>query len=72
VQPELELGDHAKVAATAAQAPVQVGVLGLAGPHEVAVGGHDLEAGHVVARQAEPARQPAHPATQRQPADTGV
>jgi hypothetical protein len=42
VEPELELGDDAEVAAAAADAPEQVGVLVLAGAYHAAVGQHDL------------------------------
>jgi hypothetical protein len=53
VQPELELGDDAEVAAAAADAPEQVGVLVLAGPYHPAVGEDDLSRDEVVAGQAE-------------------
>jgi hypothetical protein len=59
VQPELEPGDDAEVAAAAAQAPVQVGMLHRAGD--------DVVAGHAAL-----AGQPAHAAAQRQAADAGV
>ena len=72
VQPELELGDDAEVAAAAAQAPEQVRVTGLVDMQPVAVGGDQLVRLHVVARQPEPAREPAHAAAERQPADAGV
>ena len=44
VQGELELRDDAEVAAAAAQAPEQVGVLALAGVHEAPVGGDHVGA----------------------------
>ena len=72
MQPELELGDDAEVAAAAAQPPEQVRVAGLVDVQPVAVGGDQLERRHVVARQPEPAREPAHPAAERQAADAGV
>ena len=72
VQPELELGDHPEVAPASAQRPVQVGVLGLAGPQHVPVGGDDLERHHVVAGQAGLPGQPAHPAAEGEAADPGV
>jgi hypothetical protein len=43
---------HAEVAAAAAQPPEQVGVLVLAGRHELAVGGDDIRRQQVVAGQA--------------------
>ena len=72
VQPELELGDDAEVAATAAQAPEQIGVPGLVDAQPVAVGGDQLVGLHVVARQAELTREPAHAAAERQPTGAGV
>jgi hypothetical protein len=44
----------------AAQPPEQARVLRLARVQDLAVGGHDLEAGHVVAGQAELPGKPAH------------
>ena len=49
VQPVLELGDHAEVAAAAAQRPEQVRVLLGAGPQHLAGGGDDLGGQQVVA-----------------------
>ena len=72
VQPELELGDDAEVAAAAAEPPEQVRVLGLVDMQPAAVGGDQLERLHVVAREPEPAREPAHATAERQPADAGV
>jgi hypothetical protein len=72
VQPELELGDHAEVAAAAAQRPEQVRVLLRAGPQHLAGGGDDLGGQQVVTRQPELRGEPAEPAAQGQPADPGV
>ena len=43
VQPILEAGDDAEIAATAAHGPEQVGVVGLVGDEDVAGGGDDLD-----------------------------
>jgi hypothetical protein len=72
VQPELELGHDPEVAAAAAQPPEQLGVVGLVNVVPVAFGRDQLVRRHVVARQAVPAREPAHPAAERQPADSGM
>ena len=53
VQLELEAGDHAEVAAAAADRPEQVGVLVGAGAHRLAVGGHDVGGEQVVDGHAE-------------------
>ena len=49
---KLELGDDAEVPAAAADAPEQVGVILLAGPHDAAVREHDFGGDEVVAGQA--------------------
>jgi hypothetical protein len=72
MEPELELGDDAEVAAAAAQAPEQLRVSGRVDAEPVALGGDQLIRRHVVARQPEPAREPAHAAAERQAADAGV
>jgi hypothetical protein len=72
VEGELELGHHPEVPATPTQPPVQVRVLRLADVQELAVGGHDLEPGDVVAGQPVASRQPAHPAAECEPADAGM
>ena len=72
MQPELEAGHDAEVAAAALEAPVQLLVLPGVGADVLALGGDDLERGHVVARQPVLAGQPAHPAAEGQPADAGV
>ena len=72
MQPELELDDDSEVAATAAQAPEQVGVLIGGRAHDVAVRGDDGAGHDVVAGETVLAGQPAHAAAQRQPADAGV
>jgi hypothetical protein len=59
VQAELEFGDEAEVAAAAADAPEQVGVLTLAGAHDPPVGQHHLGRDEVVAGQAVLRRSPA-------------
>ena len=72
LQPELELGHHAEVAAAAAQSPEQLRVAGLVDAEPLALGGDQLVRRHVVARQPDPAREPAHAAAERQPADAGM
>ena len=71
VQPELEPGHDAEVAAAATQRPEQVGVLVLAGAHELAVGQHDLGGEQVVDRQPARARQVPEPTAERDPAHAG-
>lgn len=72
MQGELELGDHAEAPAASADRPEQVPVLGLAQAPDLAVRGDDLGGHEVVDAQAVLPGQPAHPTTERQPADTGV
>src|SRR5260370_15230254 len=72
MQPELELDDDSEVAATAAQAPEQVGVLIGGRAHDVAVRGDDGAGHDVVAGETLPARPPANAAAQCQAADAGV
>ena len=69
VQPELERGRDAEVPAAAAQAPQQLGILVLAGVHELSVGGDDVGGEQVVAGQADLAHQPADAAAEREPGD---
>ena len=72
VEPELELGHDTEVAAPAAQTPVQVRMLGRARADRLASGRDDRVRLDVVARQPVLAGQPAHAATERQPADARV
>ncbi len=72
LQLEGEVGDDPEVAAAPAQPPEQVGVLGLRGPHDRAVGDHDLARPQRVDRQPHLAHQVADPAAERQPGDAGV
>src|SRR5713101_2017887 len=58
----LEGGDHAKVAASAAQAPEQVGVLGGTHGQHLAIGSDQISGQEVVAGEAVLARQPAEAA----------
>ena len=67
----LEGGDHAEVASPAAQRPEQVGVVGLAGDHELAVGGDDVGRDQAVAGHAVGAPKPALATAERQPGDPG-
>ena len=72
VQPVLEFGDHAEVAAAAAQRPEQVRVLLGAGPQHLTCGSDDPGGQQVVARQPVLRGEPAEPAAQGQPAYAGV
>ena len=71
VQPEGERGDHAEVAAAAAEGPEQVRFLGRARPHLAAVGQHDLRREQVVDGQSVRPRQMTESTTEGQAADTG-
>jgi hypothetical protein len=71
VEPELERRDHAEVAATTADGPVEVRVVLLARDPEGAVAGDDVGGDEVVARETEPAGEVPDTAAQGQPADTG-
>ena len=72
MQAEAEARDDAEVAATAAQRPEQIGVLGLVGGDDRAIGQHHLGFDQVVASQAVAARQPADAAAQGEPGHAGV
>ena len=72
VQGELEGGDHAEVAAAAADGPEQVRVLTGRGPPHPAVGGDHLGRDQVVDAEPVFAGQPAHAAAQREPGHAGV
>jgi hypothetical protein len=72
VQAELELGDHAEVAAAAAERPEQIRVLGCRSARDPPVGHDDLRGLEVVDAQPGLPGQPAHPAAQRQAGDPGV
>ena len=64
MQLELERGGNAEVAASAAQAPEEVGVLFGARRHRLPVGGHEIDGAQVVDGQAMFAHHPANPAPQ--------
>ena len=72
MQAVLERGHDPEVAAAAAQAPEQVGVLVLARAQQVAVDGHDVGGQQVVDRGAVAAHQPADPAAEREAGDARV
>src|SRR5436190_446280 len=67
----MERGDDAEVAAAAAQAPEQIGVLGFGRDDLAAVGGDDLGLHEVVASEAELALEPTAAAAEREAADAG-
>jgi hypothetical protein len=68
VEPILERGDGAQTGA-AAQSPVEVGILGVAGGHVSAVRGHGFERDHIVRREAVLVAQPTDAAAEREPGD---
>ncbi len=72
VQPQLELGDDAEVAAAAAQRPVEVGVLVGAGAHAAAVGEHDAGRDEVVDGHPVAAALVGDPAAEREAGDAGL
>src|SRR5262249_1483473 len=61
--------DDAKVAATAANCPEQVGVFASAGSAQLAVGGDDVHREQVVAAEAIRPAEPADATTKRKPSD---
>ena len=67
MQPVLDRGDDAEVAAAASQAPEQVGVLLLGRAEEMAVGGDDVEGQCVVAGESEPPAEASEAAAKREP-----
>ena len=69
VQPELEAGCHAKVAAAAADCPEQVRVRLGVRPQELAIGGHDLGGQQVVDGQTVLADEIPNAAAQGDPSD---
>ena len=71
VEPEMELGDDAEVAAAAPQTPEEVGVLVGRRGDDPAVGGDDLGLEQVVAHEAELALEPAAAAAEREARDPG-
>ena len=72
MQPVLEFRHDAEVAAAAADSPEQIRILLLTGVQQLAVGGHDVDAQHVVTGQSELACQAPLPATQGKPGNAGV
>ena len=72
VEAKLELGDDPEVRAGAADAPEEVGVLALARADELAVGRDQVDRHELVDRQAVLPLQPADPAAEREPRETGV
>ena len=72
METEQERGHDPEVPAATADRPVQVRVRRGAGRHELAAGEHDVGLDEVVDGQPELARQVAHAAAEREPADAGV
>ena len=72
LEPELERGRDPEVPAGAAQAPEELGLLGLGRADEPAVGGDELDGGQVVDREPEVALEAADSPAERQPGDAGV
>src|SRR6266511_5313649 len=71
VEPVLERGDDAEVAAPTAQRPKQLGVGVLAAGEVAAVGRHDFRCDEVVAAESEAAREPAEAAAEGETGDPG-
>src|SRR4030095_9788609 len=69
---ELELRNHAEVAAAAARAPIELRILASAGMHDLAVGRDDVDRLQVVDRHAELARNAAKATAKGQAAHTRV
>ena len=72
MEPELERGRDPEIPAGAAQAPEELGLLGLGRADEPPVGRDELDGGQVVDREPEVALEAAHSPTERQPGDAGV
>jgi hypothetical protein len=72
MQSELEVGHDAEVPTAAAHAPEQIRVLVLAGLHELAVGGDDVDGDEVVDAEPVLAHDPADATAESQPGDAGV
>ena len=68
---EQKAGDDPEISTAAAQAPEEIGVLRLAGSHDLAAGEHDIGLDEVIDGEAVLARQISHAATQRQAGDAG-
>ena len=72
MEPELERGRDPEVPTGAAQAPEELGLLGRGRADEPAVGGDELDGGHVVDREPEVALEATDSPAERQPGDAGV
>ena len=72
MEPELERRRDPEVPAGAAEAPEELGLVGLGRAHEPAIGGDDLDGGQVVDREPEVALEAADSPTERQPGDAGM
>ena len=72
MQIEIERGDDTEIAAAAAHAPVQLGILLRARAQDLALPGDDLDGAHVVQRKAEAPRDAAEAAAERETADARV
>jgi hypothetical protein len=72
VQPELERGDHAEVAAAAPDGPEQVRVFAFACRQELALGGNDVGGQKVVTGKPVRAQEPAQTAAERQAGHAGM
>ena len=64
-----EAGGDPEVSAAAAKGPEEIGLLLLAGPQDLAVGGDELDGPQIIERQAVLAHQPAQPAAEGEPGD---
>src|SRR5204863_8686861 len=68
----LKARDDSKVSTAAAKSPKQIGVLLLARAQQLSVGGNDVRADKVVARQTAAAHQPSKSATERESGNAGA
>ena len=72
VQPILEAADHAEIPTTAAQRPVEIGVLGRTDLANLAVRGDELERLNIIAGESELTHETTLASSKRQTCDAGV
>ena len=72
LEPELEGRRDPEVPAGAAEAPEELGLVGLGRAHQPAVGGDEVDGGQVVDREPEAALEAADSPAEGQPGDAGV
>src|SRR5690606_23880864 len=69
IQPEVDRGDHAEVAAAALECPEQIRILGVVGSHQLTVGGHEVGSQQAVGGEAEGSHGDTEPAAEGVPHD---